>query len=233
MALRFPWETEPNPSEQVILPTLEPPVPSTKPRGRRPSRASRPGAALSTPMWLYHHLTVKGPSDDLVAFAAAAQGPGFIPWEIDGAVIEEAVFLLAVSPAGGQRSLSVAGCRILARQFRNRIEAREAKARQLIGISRACPFDLQVLVPIPSSILTLGHDHPTALTWLVRYWGITDLPRKVAVRPDAKPGRRQKIGHGVIGYGFFTAETSPSAAIDAIAQRWPRLNIQLRLIPAG
>jgi hypothetical protein len=200
-----------------------------KPRGRRPSRAAEPSAsAPSTSIWRYHHLTIKGPTDNLAAFAVAACGPGIIPWAIDGAAVEEDIFIRAVSQPGRSRSLSVAGCRILARQFRDRIEAREAKARGLIGVNRACPFDLHVLVPIPATILAQGHDHPAALSWLAQNWGITDLPRRVVVRPDAGPGRRQKAGYGVIGYGFFTAETSPTPAINTIAQHLPALEIQLR-----
>lgn len=231
MALRFPWETDRDPAEPARLPVLEAPAPVPKPRGRRPSRAAEPNAsARSTSVWLYHHLTLKGPADDLLAFAAAARGPGIIPWAIDGAAVEEDIFIRAVSQPGGRRSLSVAGCRILARQFRDRIEAREARARGLIGVSRACPFDLQVLVPIPAKILSKGHDHPAALSWMARHWGITDLPRRVVVRPDAGPGRRQKAGHGVIGYGFFTAETSPTPAISTIAQHWPALEFQIRAL---
>ena len=231
MALRFPWETEPDSPEPVTPPARQPlPPPLPKPRGRRPSgppRSDAPQSATPTSIWLYHHLTIKGPSADLEAFAAAARGPGIIPWEINGAAIEEDIFIRAVSHAGGRRSLSVAGCRILARQFRERIEAREARARDRIGVRRACPFDLQVLVPIPLAILTLGHDHPTALAWLSRHWGISDLPRQVIVRPDAGPGRRQKVGHGVLSYGFFTAETSPRPALIAIAEAWPGLKFQL------
>lgn len=229
MALRFPWETDRDPAEPTRLPAPEAPARVPKPRGRRPSRAAEPSAsAPSTSIWRYHHLTIKGPTDNLTAFAAAARGPGIIPWAIDRAAIEEDIFIRAVSQPGGRRSLSVAGCRILARQFRDRIEAREAKARGLIGISRACPFDLQVLVPIPATILLKGNDHPTALTWMARHWGITNLPRRVVVRSDAGPGRRQKAGYGVIGYGFFTAETSPTPAISTIAAHWPSLEFLLR-----
>ncbi len=228
MALRFPWETDRDPAEPARSPaTATPPVP--KPRGRRPSRAAPTHAsAPSTAVWRDHHLTIKGPADDLASFAVAARGPGIIPWAIDGAAIEEDIFIRAVSQPGDRRSLSVAGCRILARQFRERIEAREASARNLIGISRACPFDLQVLAPIPATILAQGHDHPTALAWMARHWGITDLPRRVFLRADAGPGRRQKAGHGVLGYGFFTAETSPTPAITTIAAHWPALEFQLR-----
>lgn len=229
MTLRFPWETDQDPAEPARLPATEtlPRVP--KPRGRRPSRAAPARAsARSTSVWLYHHLTLKGPADDLVAFAATARGPGIIPWGIDGVAVEEDIFIRAVSQPGGRRSLSVAGCRILARQFRDRNEVRETRARRVIGVSRACPFDLQVLVPIPATILSLGHDHSTALAWLARHWGITDLPRRVVVRPAAGSGRRQKAGYGVIGYGFFTAETSPTQAISTIAQHWPALKFQLR-----
>lgn len=229
MALRFPWETDRDPAETARSPATVTPPSVPKPRGRRPSRAAEPStSAPSTSIWRYHHLTIKGPAHDLVAFAAAACGPGSIPWAIDGAAVEEDIFIRAVSQPGGRRSLSVAGCRILARQFRDRIEAREAKARDLIGISRACPFDLQVLVPIPATILSKGHDHPAALSWLEQNWGITDLPRRVILRPDAGPGRRQKAGYGVIGYGFFTAQTSPTPAISTIAAHWPALEFQLR-----
>jgi len=236
MALRLPWETEPERSAPAAPPTRPPLPPLPKPRGRRPSGPSRSGApstASPASIWRYHHLTVKGPSTDLERFAAAARGPGIIPWKINGAAIEEDIFIRAVSHAGGSRSLSVAGCRILARQFRERIEAREARARDRFGVSLACPFDLQVLVPIPPAILTLGHDHPSALAWLSRHWGISDLPRQVRVRPDVGPGRRQKTGHGVLGYGFFTAATSPRPALIAIAGAWPDLKFHLLPISTG
>jgi hypothetical protein len=43
----------------------------------------------------------------------------------------------------------VEGCRILAQQFRERIEARQARAVALVGHSLACSFDLHILLPVP------------------------------------------------------------------------------------
>ncbi len=62
-----------------------------------------------------------------------------IPWRLDTTAVEEDVFNLAVSQPLQRRSLSVGGCRILARQFRHRVEARQARAAALLGVSRACP----------------------------------------------------------------------------------------------
>lgn len=232
MALRFPWETETetDPPAPPRAPARKAPPATPKPRGRRPTSATPSGRAAAS-IWRYHHLTIIGPAGDLADFAAAAQGPGIVPWAIDGAAIEEDIFRRAMSQPADRRSLSVAGCRILARQFRDRIEARAARAQDRIGTGRACPFDLQVLVPIPAAILRLGQDHPQALAWLAKHWGILDPPRQVRARPNAGPGRRLKAGHGVIGYSFFTAVTSPLAAVATITPCWPGLDFRLRQIP--
>jgi hypothetical protein len=67
------------------------------------------------------------------------------------------------------KKLTVEGCRILARQFRDRVEARQPRATEharegaaLVGHSLACPFDLQVLLSVPAEVLLLGPTHPTA-----------------------------------------------------------------------
>jgi hypothetical protein len=153
-----------------------------------------------------------------------------VPWQLEFPAIEEDIFHLAVSPPPARRGLTVEGCRLLARQFRDRLEARHAEA--LAATRAACPFDLQVLLPVPPALLRLGPHHPKALAWLERHWGITDYPRHVAARPKPGIGRRLPAGHAVIGYGFFTAERSPHAAIAALGQRWPRLQFKLRLRPA-
>ena len=137
------------------------------------------------------------------AFAVAARGAGVIPWLIDTAAIEEDVFNLAASQPAARRNLDVAGCRILARQFRDRVEARQARAAARIGRSQACPFDLHGLLPIPDTILQLGQSHPAAQAWLAAHWGPVDDLRQVAERPDARPGRRLPRDHAVLGYGFF------------------------------
>lgn len=231
MEIRFPWETEPLPVVPAAAAAAESAAPAhgRQPRGRRPAGSRR--AAPHGGPWRYHHLTISGPQVDLTAFAASARGAGVVPWQLDDAAIEEDIFRRAVSQPAGRRDLTVAGCRILGRQFRDRVAARHAKAVALIGTSHACPFDLQVLLPVPAGILRLGPNHPAALAWLSAHWGVTDAPRQVVERPKPGPGRRLPAGHAVIGYGFFTVAASPQAAVATLAQRWPQLRFGLRPRP--
>ena len=216
---RFPWDPEPEPA---------PPLPSLsklqRPRGR--PRGGR--TASSPPDWLYHHLTISGPASDVTDFAAQARGAGVIPWRLDFARIEEDVFNLAVAQPAAQRRLPVAGCRILARQFRQRVEAHHAKAIAQIGYSRACPLDLHALLPIPPEILALSPTDPVALAWLAEHWGTTDRLRQVHERAKPRPGRRLPAGHTVVGYGFFTRGETPAAAMARLGARWPALRFVLR-----
>jgi hypothetical protein len=181
--------------------------------------------------WLYHHLTVTGAAAMVADFAATARGSGVIPWHIDTAAIEEDVFNLAASQPVAQRSLDIEGCRILARQFRDRVEARQARAAALVGHSRAFPFDLHTLLPVPNSILQQGPTHPAALAWLRAHWGVSDGLRQVVERPDPRPGRRLPKDHAVVGYGFFTAGETPRAAVAQLTARWRTLGFVLQPRP--
>ncbi len=136
-----------------------------------------------------------------------------IAWRLDTTAVEEDVFNLAVLQPLHRRSLSVEGCRILARQFRHRVEARQARAAALLGVSRACPLDLHTLLPVPAALLQLGPDYPQTLAWLRQNWGTTDKPRQVVERPKPSIGRRLPAGHSVVSYGFFTQGDSPVAAV--------------------
>jgi hypothetical protein len=227
--LRTPWESDPAPADTPRVP--EEALPDKR-RGRRPAD-TRPMSA-DPPVWLYHHLTVSGPAESVAAFAQAARGAGVIPWRLDGARIEEDVFNLAVAqpPAGiAPRRLSIAGCRILARQFRARVEAHHDLALSRIGRSRICPFDLHVLLPVPAAILDLGPHDPAALAWLATHWGTTDRLRQVVARPCPGVGRRRPHGHEAVGYGFFTQDETPRAAIAGLTHRWPALGFVLRPRP--
>ena len=227
-AFRTPWEDDPAPAEAPLPgPTL---APKPKPRGRR-WVLPHAGSAKEHPAWLYHHLTITGPVDPVGAFAAAARGSGVVPWQLDGAALEEDVFNLAAAQPPAQRRLSIEGCRILARQVRDRAEARQARAAALVGRSWACPFDLHTLLPVPNAVLQLGPNHPQAAAWLQENWGAADTLRHVAGRPDARPGRRLPRNHAVIGYGFFTAGSTPHAAVAQMAARWPVLRFVLQPRP--
>ena len=189
--------------------------------------------AGATPGWLYHHLTASGPAEPLAAFVAAARGPGVVPWRHDLATFEEDVFNLAVAQPPDQRRLSVVGCRILARQFRTRIAAHQARAAAGVGHSEACPFDLHALLPVPDSVLQRGPADPQALAWLAAHWGVTDRLRHVVLRPGATAGRRLPAGHRVAGYGFFSDGGTPNAALAQIGRRWPALRFVPQPRPAG
>jgi len=224
---QFPWDTDPAPIVTPAPPDASNPAP--KRRGRRPI-ATASASTHAAPAWLWHHLTISGPAADVAAFAQAARGPGVIPWHLNYAQIEEDIFHRAVAARGG---LSIEGCHILARQFRQRIESRDEKAVSLIGRSRACPFDLHVLLPIPAEILQRGPTDQKSLDWLARHWGTRDALRKIVARPNPSAGRRLPSGHVVISYGFFTAGDTPRAAVTQLGVRWPALRFVLTPLPAG
>ena len=144
--------------------------------------------------------------------------------------MEEDIFHWAVV---ARCALSIEGCHILARQFRERIEARDAKAATLIGQSRACPFDLHVLLPVPGEILRRGPTDPASLAWLARHWGTRDGLHKVVERPNSSPGRRLPAGHTVVSYGFFTSGETPRAAVVQLGPCWPAQRFVLTPLPAG
>ncbi len=224
-AYSTPWDTDPAPTD-----ALRPPIAwASKRRGRRPAALARRDPEGSG--WLYHHLTVTGPAAELAPFAAAARGSGVIPWLIDSAAMEEDIFNLAASQPAAQRSLDIAGCRILARQFRDRVEARQARAAALVGRSRACPFDLHTLLPVPAAILQQGPTHPAALAWMMQHWGVSAELRQVTELGDPRPGRWLPKGHAILGYGFFTRAETPHAVVAQLAPRWPALRLMLQPRP--
>jgi hypothetical protein len=242
MAISFPWDSE---ALAAVPPRLPPePLPQAepdpKPRGRRPwldpgMAPSAPAAAFGT-AWLYHHLTITGPAEAVTAFAAAARGAGVTPWRMDFRLLEEDIFNLAVSQPPARRNLTVAGCRILARQFRERVERRQGRAAAMVGQGQGCPFDLHALLPVPDGILDLGPTHPEALAWLSAHWGVTDRLRQITLLKRPKPGRRLPKGRAVIGYGFFTGSDGSggktlTVAIAALGARWPSLCLRLQPRP--
>ncbi len=208
----------------------EPPPPA----GPRLTRDPPPAAPLRLPHpdWLFHRLVIGGPAAALENFRVAAAGAGVIPWQLDLDRSEEDLFHRLVSPpAPQQRSLSVAGARILTAQLRNAVARRHEQAVSRVGHSRACPFDLQALVPVPASVLRRGPDDPAADAWLWEHWGTTQALRHVTAA--AVPARDAQLApdaaaRGVVEIKFWAADWSPWRALSAIAARWPMLRFDLR-----
>jgi hypothetical protein len=84
-------------------------------------------------------------------------------------------------------------------RFREKVEARQARAAALLGRSHACPFDLHTLLPVPAAILQLGPTHPDTRMWLAAHWGITDRLRQVVARPQPGISRQLAKNHTAIG----------------------------------
>ena len=203
--------------------------------GGGPARRRRSGCGaplrLAHPDWLYHRLTVTGSPAALAAFQAAAAGAGIIPWQLDPARIAEDVFLrLVAPPPPQQRSLSLAGARILASQLRDAAVRRHDLALARVGHSRACPFDLHALLPVPADMLRRGPDDPIALAWLWEHWGTTDALRHVTAERAAGPARRSQPAAcaAEMNITFWSADWSPWRALAQIAARWPALGFDLR-----
>jgi hypothetical protein len=226
--LRFPWDMPVAPVVPRADPDPDVPAARPKRRGRRPAAPIPAAVARDGADWWFHHLTISGPAVTVDSFAAAARGSGITPWQLDYAAIEDDIFVRAVSQPASRRGLTVEGCRILARQFREKVEVRQARAAALVGQSLACPFDLHALLPVPAAILLLGPTHPTAVSWLTAHWGITDRLRQVSLRDKATTGRRLPAGHKVTGYSFFANQETPDAAIAELATRWPTLRFVLQ-----
>ena len=187
--------------------------------------------------WLYHRLQVSGPAADLAACRAAAAGAGVIPWAVAFDRMEEDLFHRRVAPPAPhgaltppRRSLSLAGARILAGQLRAAAAHRHAIALARVGRSRACPFDLYALVPVPDAMLRRGPDDPDALAWLWSHWGTTQALRHVA---DDEAAGAVRLGQAVPGEGvwvltFWSADWTPWRALAEIAAGWPRLRFDTR-----
>jgi hypothetical protein len=183
--------------------------------------------------WLHHRLVVTGPADQLAALRRAAAGSGVIPWQLDLDRMEEDLFhLLVASPAPQPRTLSVAGARVLAGQLRDAVARRHERAVARVGASRACPFDLHALVPVPDTVLRLGPDDPIALAWLWEHWGTTHALRHVAedvaARPEAERRSVLAAGQDALHVAFWSADWTPWRALEAAAGRWPGLCFDVR-----
>jgi hypothetical protein len=229
--VRSPWDQLPPPVVRERLEKTVPDPDAPKPKLGRKRKSKANDGQGPDDGWLFHHLIVVGPTEDISMFQADARGPGIIPWRLDYTAIEEDIFNLTVSQPPAVRGVSVEYCRDQARQFVERVQAREARAAALAVSGRGCPFDLQVLLPIPSDILELGMRHPAAIAWLAQHWGTEHRLLQVATSLEARPGRRIPADNRFLGYRFYTVDHAPTAAVQAIAQSRPRLSFTLRSRP--
>lgn len=188
-----------------------------------------PPLRLPNTDWLHHRLSVGGPADTVAAFAASARGAGTIPWRLDPDRLEEDLFhQLIAPPAPQKRSLSLEGARAMARQLTEASIARHAAAVARVGISRACPFDLHTMVPVPPEILLLGSDDPAALAWLWSHWGTTDALRHVAVQPAPVRRTPRPADTAELCFSFWSADWTPWQVFALLRARWPTLRFEVR-----
>lgn len=181
--------------------------------------------------WLHHHLSVTGPAQELAAYRKAAAGAGVIPWTIDLDRMEEDFFLsLAAPPSGQKRTLSLDGARMLAAELREAVGRRYGLAIAQVGRSRACPFDLHALVPVPADVLLLGPDHPDALLWLWTHWGTTQILRHVAEERGSGPRRDAGPGEASWRLTFWSGDWTPWRALERVRADWPGLRFDVRPI---
>ena len=184
---------------------------------------------LPHPDWLHHTLTVTGPEAELAAFRQAACGAGVTPWVYDYDRMAEDWFNLMVAPPPPlRRTISAAGARILANQLRDAVWERHEAAVSQVGVSKACPFDLHALVPVPFEILRLGPDDPRALAWLWEHWGTTWSLRQVVPAPLAGIEAALPDMHAAFRCRFWAADWTPWPALDAVRRRWPALRIAVQ-----
>jgi hypothetical protein len=196
-----------------------------QPRARPLATGPCPLATPSHTDWLYHHLTVTGPDEQVAAFRRQAAGAGVIPWTLDLDRMEEDFFQRLMAPGAGQvRTLSLDGARLLAAELRDAVARRHALAVARVGRSSACPFDLHALVPVPADLLRLGPDHPDAMAWLWTHWGTTQALRHVVgAQGPVTRGQGWRVR-------FWAADWTPWRAVATVRAGWPALQIDVRPI---
>jgi hypothetical protein len=177
--------------------------------------------------WLFHELIISGPAPLMAAFLQAAAGPGNILWEYPDLDLEEEDRVQAlVQPPDGSRGLDIDSARVLARELREAIFGHQQKIVATAAQSRACPLDLNRLLPVPAEILQLGPDHSASLDWLQTNWGITRPLRHVQRLPEKPVTGKRKTAR--LRLEFWSADWTPWAAFAAIRKAWPALGFDIR-----
>ena len=195
----------------------------------RPS-PGEPRDPLSPPHtdWLRHDLLVTGPPGDVAALRDGAAGAGAIPWHHPDADVEEEDRVHALlNPPDSSPGLSIQGARALARALRGAADAHHARVQAAVETgSRACPFDLHALLPVPDRILRLGPGNPASSAWLWQHWGTVRVLRRVRLRDDAPDRRLRRSAR--LRYEFWSADWTPWVAFQALRRRWPDVVFDVR-----
>jgi hypothetical protein len=192
-----------------------------------PAGGEADALALAHTDWLRHDLLVTGPPAAIAAFEAAAAGAAAIPWQYPDLDQdqEERVYAL-MHPPDGSPGLRLAAARVLARQLHEAVAVHQDRVLEAAGRSRACPFDLHALVPVPASILRLGPDAADSIAWLRAHWGVVRALRHVRLRGEPPDRRLRRSAR--LAYEFWSADWTPWAAFVAIGQAWPALVFDVR-----
>jgi hypothetical protein len=161
----------------------------------------------------------------MAQFAAAAAGPGEIPWHLDLDRMEEDWRLQLLAPPEGPPAISPAGARLLARRLRDAAGANQAALLARAGTDRRCPFDLHRLLPVPDALLRRGPEDAEARAWLWRRWGTLRALRQVRALPSGD-GRLTRSAR--IELEFWSADWSPWQALRRLRRGWPLLIFDLR-----
>jgi hypothetical protein len=186
---------------------------------------------LDHPDWFEMRMLVTGPLADLNDLRRAAAGSGTVGWAVDYDQVEQDFIAAMLAPAarGERLSVSLDGVRIIAREMREMMwEACEVNI-SAVGVSKACLFDLNALVPAPWDILRLGQRHPDAERWMWEHWGSIWPLRRVEAGP-APPAHRPKRlpdGHDAWFVRAWCADWGPWPVIKHCMERWPALRFSV------
>ena len=83
---------------------------------------------------------------------------------------------------------------------------------------------------MPTDILLLGPDEPTALAWLWEHWGTTEALRHVAEDADRVQANPAE-GDGAEAHlrvSFWSADWTPWRALEHLRSAWPMLRFEVR-----
>jgi hypothetical protein len=175
------------------------------------------------PDFIFNRLEVSGSDEALYDFIGAASGPGFVDWRPEWHGVYEQIYFGAVRGGAPSREAG----ENLARKLRDILWRRHEEERSCADLdSHRVPFDLNVLIPIPRSVLRKGFVE-AGQEWMWRHWGVRWPLRRVTfamerARADASGGERRAV------FRFLTEDWSPWLALVHMRERWPELRFDMK-----